>query len=120
MTATKIETPALVHPLQWQTVQNKKPSKVTTTVRLDSTLKRRAEEYARANHMDFTTFLSFSLQNTIEYGGKTEPVWHVSPSYAKRLEKIDKDIEAYDRGELKAYWPFSTKEENRAFLESIR
>ena len=33
-------------------------------------------------------------------GGNIEPMYQVSPSYAKRLKEIDKDIEAYDRGEL--------------------
>ncbi len=102
------------------TTVKSKTSRPPTTVRLDPELKRQAEECARMNHMDFTTFLHFSLKTTLQNGGKIEPVWHVSPEYAKRLEEIDKDIEAYDRWELQAYWPFSTKEENRAFLESIR
>ena len=48
-------------------------SKVTTTVRIDSNLKARAEEFARLNHMDFSTFLTFSLHTTIQNGGKIEP-----------------------------------------------
>jgi hypothetical protein len=75
----------------------KKPTKVTTTVRLDPELKRQAEEFARAHHMDFTTFLQFSVKSVMTHGATIEPVWHVSPEYAKRLEEIDKDIEAYDR-----------------------
>jgi hypothetical protein len=39
--------------------------------------------------MDFTTFLSFSLQNTIQYGGRIEPIWQVSPEYGEKLEVID-------------------------------
>ena len=97
-----------------------KPSRLPTTVRFDPELKRQAKEYARMNHMDFTTFLHFSLQTTMKNGGKIEPMYHISPSYAKKLKEIDKQIELYDKGELKAYWPFSTKEENRAFLESIK
>lgn len=81
-------------------ITTKKPSKVTTTVRFDADLKRRAEQFARVNHMDFTTFLHFSVETTMKNGGTIEPVWHVSPSYAKRLEELDKQIEAYDRGEL--------------------
>ena len=50
-----------------------KSSKITTTVRLDPVLKARAEEFARANHMDFSTFLTFSLHTTIQNGGKIEP-----------------------------------------------
>ncbi len=120
MTTKNTEIPGLLPASQWLKQRSKKPSKVTTTVRIDSDLKARAEEFARLNHMDFSTFLTFSLHTTIQNGGKLEPVWQVSPAYAERLKEIDKDIEAYDRWELKAYWPFSTKEENRAFLESIR
>ena len=78
----------------------KKPSRITTTVRFDPDLKNRAEQFAQLNHMDFTTFLHFSVETTMRYGGKIEPVWQVSPTYMKRLEEIDKDIEAYDRGDL--------------------
>jgi hypothetical protein len=97
----------------------KKPPRITTTVRFDPDLKNRAEQFAQLNHMDFTTFLHFSVETTMKNGGRIEPVWQVSPAYAKKLEEIDRQIEAYDRGELKAYGPFSTKEENQAFLESM-
>jgi len=95
----------------------KKLTKVTTTVRFDPELKRQAETFARMNHMDFTTFLHFSLQNTLQNGAKIEPYYEVSEEYAKKLEALDRRIES---GEEKIYGPFSTKEENRAFLDSIK
>lgn len=72
----------------------KKSKKVTTTVRFDSELKKQAEDFARANHMDFTTLLSFSLKNTMQYGGKMEPYYEVSDEYAKYLDEIEA---RYDR-----------------------
>lgn len=50
--------------------------------------------------MDFSTFLTFSLHTTIQNGGKIEPVWHVSPAYAKKLTDLDRRIE---NGEEKIY-----------------
>lgn len=95
----------------------KKSPRITTTVRFDPDLKNRAEQFAQLNHMDFTTFLHFSVESTMKHGGRIEPVWHVSPEYAKKLEALDRRIES---GEEKIYGPFSTKEENRAFLDSIK
>jgi hypothetical protein len=50
--------------------------------------------------MDFTTFLSFSIRNTMQYGGKMEPYYEVSEEYSKYLDEIEA---RYDRGEVKAY-----------------
>ncbi len=70
------------------------PKKVTTTVRIDSDLKARAEEFARANHMDFSTFLTFSLHTTIQNGGKIEP--RISDEklayYQKIVDQVDFDV----------------------------
>ncbi len=67
------------------------PKKVTTTVRIDSNLKARAEEFARANHMDFSTFLTFSLHSTIQNGGKIEPQMSDEKYvfYQKMIDQID-------------------------------
>lgn len=81
--------------------------RITTTVRLDSDLKRRAEECARMNHMDFTTFLSFSLQNTIQYGGRIEPIWQVSPKYGDKLEVIDEQTTS---NPWNTHWPFKGRD----------
>ncbi len=78
----------------------KKASKITTTVRLDRELKRRSEEFAQANHMDFTTFLSFSLENTLQYGGKIEPKYQVTAEYARELDEM---VRLIDAGEEKTY-----------------
>lgn len=67
--------------------------------------------------MDFTTFLSFSIRNTMQYGGKMEPYYEVSDEYAKYLDEIERRVES---GEEKVYGPFSTWDENKAFLDSIR
>ncbi len=64
------------------------PQKVSTTVRLDLGLKRQAEEYARAHHMDFTTFLSFSLQSTMRFGGRTESYYKISAEYAQEIDDL--------------------------------
>jgi hypothetical protein len=67
--------------------------------------------------MDFTTFLSFSLENTLQYGGKIEPYYEVSDAYAKELDEL---VRRVDSGEEPVYGPFSTWEENKAFLDSIK
>lgn len=48
--------------------------------------------------MDFTTFLSFSIRNTMQYGGKIEPYYEVSDEYANYLDEIEA---RYERGEDK-------------------
>ena len=53
--------------------KKQKSLKVSTTVRFDAQLKRRAESYAKRHHMDFTTFLHFSIQSTMQNGAKIEP-----------------------------------------------
>lgn len=70
------------------------PKKVTTTVRIDSELKARAEEFARANHMDFSTFLTFSLHTTIQNGGKIEPQMSDEKYayYQKMIDQIDSGV----------------------------
>lgn len=70
--------------------------KVTTTVRIDSDLKARAEEFARLNHMDFSTFLTFSLYITIQNGGKIEP--RISDEKLAYYQKI---VDQVDSGEVK-------------------
>ncbi len=115
MTTSTLQEPGLPDSSQWQKPQKQKPSKVTTTVRLDSDLKRRAEEYARANHMDFTTFLSFSIRNTMQYGGKIEPYYEVSDEYANYLDEIEA---RYERGEDKWYGPFEG-DEAITFLKTL-
>lgn len=89
------------------TAKPPRKTKVTTTVRIDADLKARAEEFARANHMDFSTFLTFSLHTTIQNGGKIEPYYEVSGEYAKYLDEIEA---RYDRWEDKWYGPFEWKE----------
>ncbi len=108
--------PGLLHPSQWPNQASKKPSKVTTTVRMDRDFKNHVDSFAKSQNMDFTTFFTFALTNTMKHGGKIEPYYEVSDAYAKHLDEIEA---RYDRGEDKAYWPFSTKKENRTFLESI-
>ena len=66
-------------------------SKVTTTVRIDAGLKRQAEEFARLNHMDFSTFLTFSLHTTIQNGGKIEP--RMSDKKYTYYQKMADDID---------------------------
>lgn len=102
----KTQDAGLLRPSQWQR-QKPQAKKVSTTVRFDADLKRRAEEFARANHMDFTTFLQFSVKTVMQNGAKIEPVWHVSPEYAKKLEELDRRIES---GEETIYGPFEWKE----------
>ena len=101
-----------------QTTLKRKTSsvkKVTTTVRIDSNLKARVEEFARLNHMDFSTFLTFSLHTTIQNGGKIEP--RMSDEKYVYFQKMVDDIDA---GIELTYGPFMTPEENRAFLDSIK
>ena len=69
------------------------------------------------NHMDFTTFLHFSLQTTMKNGGNIEPYYEVSDEYAKYLDDL---VRRVDSGEEKTHRPFTTMEETRAFLDSIR
>lgn len=93
-----------------------KPAKISTTVRFDAVLKRKAEAYARAHHMDFTTFLQFSVQSTMKNWAKVEPYYEVSGEYGKELDEM---VAQYKRWELEVSGPFNTKEETRAFLNSI-
>jgi|GEM_PF-1129343 hypothetical protein len=79
----------------------KKSSKISTTVRFDSDLKRRAEAYARANHMDFTSFLHFSVQTTMKHGGKVEP--EMSDERYKYYSEL---VDRVDAGLEKTYGPF--------------
>ena len=67
-------------------------NKITTTVRIDSDLKARAEEFARLNHMDFSTFLTFSLHTTIQNGGKIEP--RMSDEKYAYYQKMADDVDA--------------------------
>ncbi len=65
--------------------------------------------------MDFTTFLSFSIRNTMQYGGKMEPYYEVSDEYAKYL---DDTVRRIDSGEEETYGPFEGKEAI-AFLDNL-
>jgi hypothetical protein len=82
-------------------------ARTTTTIRLDTILKKQAEEYARMNHMDFTTFLSFSIKNTMQYGGKIEPYYTVSDQFQKELDSLYQRI---DRNNEPMHGPFEGKD----------
>lgn len=96
MTTQTKQEPGLLRPSQWRTP---KSLKVTTTVRIDSDLKKQAEEFARVNHMDFSTFLTFSLHTTIQNGGKIEPRMSDEKYayYQKIIDQVDSGLVATDR-----------------------
>jgi predicted transcriptional regulator len=81
--------------------------KVSTTVRMDPSFKQKVERYAEKNHMNFSTFLHFSLATTMQNGGEIEPYYEVSDEYAKELDEMEARIA---RGEEKVYGPFEGKE----------
>lgn len=109
MTTQTKQEPGLLHSPQWRAP---KSSKVTTTVRIDSDLKARAEEFARLNHMDFSTFLTFSLHTTIQNGGKIEP--RMSDEKLAYYQKI---VDQVDSGLMNTEW-FASIEAMRASYKS--
>ena len=66
--------------------------------------------------MDFTTFLTFSIQNTLRYGGKIEPYYEISDAYN---DKLNWALQSFDAGVIEGSKIFSTKKEVSDYLDSL-
>lgn len=91
----------------------KKTTKVSRTIRFDAELERQAKLFAISHHMDFTTLLHISLQNTVKSGMRLEP--EMSDERIAYYQKLADDADAW----IGVSKPFSTKEENRQYLLSL-
>lgn len=96
------------------TSSRKKPARISTTVRFDADLKRRAMAYARSKHMDFTTFLHQAVQSKIP-SQPPASYYEISDEHNRQLDEM---IARVDRGEEKTYGPFEGKAAIE-FLESL-
>ena len=71
MKTTLPKSPGLIRSSQWRAP---KQSKITTTIRLNTELKKQIDEFIKEQGIDFTTLCHISLVNALRHGIQIPPM----------------------------------------------